>query len=92
MFSNDTYEKATLYMSEEGVAKSSSLDPWKNFKNIKVHNFNTGIEDVVVDSDAAAPCEVLNLSGVKVGNDLDGLAPGIYIVRREHSTKKIAVE
>lgn len=51
-----------------------------------------GIEDVVADSNVNAPVEVYNLSGVKIGNSTETLAPGIYIVRQGTATKKIAVQ
>lgn len=33
IFSEETYEKATLYLTKDGMMSGSSTDPWKNFKN-----------------------------------------------------------
>ncbi len=41
---------------------------------------------------AEAPVEVYSLSGVKAARSLDGLAPGLYIVRRGSSVEKILVK
>ncbi len=36
--------------------------------------------------------EVYRLNGVMVGNSIDNLAPGIYIVRQGNVVKKISVK
>ena len=90
-FSDVTYENATLYMSADGVALASGIDPWKNFKNIVAHEFS-GIEEITSDFEAEKPYEVYNLNGVKVGSSFDGLTPGLYIVRQGKIVKKITVK
>ena len=91
-FSEEAYEKATLYMSEDGVVYSTMINPWKNFKNIEEYDFTTGIDNVTVDSDEDAPCEIYDLRGVKVGDNIESLTPGLYIIRNGNEVKKIAVE
>ena len=88
----DLYDRAVLYVPAEAVEKCQETVPWKYFKKIEAYNFNSGIEDVVVDADSEAPCEIYNLHGVKVGSDLEGLPTGLYILRQGKVVKKIAVE
>ena len=86
----DTYI-ATLHVPESSVDSYRSAEYWSYFANIV--GDASGIEDVVADNDVnAAPVEVYNLSGVKVSNSTETLAPGIYIVRQGTVTKKIAVQ
>ena len=47
----------------------------------------SGIEEV--DVDLSLPYEVYTLSGQACGSALDGLRPGIYIVRQGQSARKI---
>lgn len=48
-----------------------------------------GIEEVSVDLDQ--PYEVYSLSGQAMGHTLDGLRPGIYVVRQGQQARKIVV-
>ncbi|MDE6061929.1 MAG: leucine-rich repeat domain-containing protein, partial [Duncaniella sp.] len=91
IFSNETYEKATLYLSEAGVSASKDIEPWKNFKNINVYD-SSYINEVITGFNEDAPYEVYNLNGVKVGESTDNLPAGIYIVRQGNTVKKIAVK
>ncbi|MDE6301769.1 MAG: leucine-rich repeat protein [Muribaculaceae bacterium] len=55
----------------------------------------SGISDVVKDNnlydiDMEAPFDVYNLSGVRVGSDLDVLSPGIYILKQNNTVKKVS--
>lgn len=53
-----------------------------------------GIESEVAaltDSTSSAACEVYTLQGIKVADNTDGLAPGLYIIRRGDSSRKIAI-
>ncbi len=91
IFSEETYEKATLYLSDEGLKLSQEVNPWKNFKGIKEYDFS-GINEAIVDFDEDAPYEVYNISGMKVGDSIEALAPGLYIVRQANKIKKIIVQ
>ena len=51
-------------------------------------NPQSGIDDVTVNEGAI---EVYNLHGVKVGDSLEGLPGGIYIVRSEDKTWKVKI-
>ncbi|MDE7461930.1 MAG: hypothetical protein K2M88_02085 [Muribaculaceae bacterium] len=66
-------------------------NPWKNFKNIQEY-ITTGIEDVTTDINENEPCEIFTTDGVRVGDSVEGLSKGIYVVRRGNKTKKIAVK
>lgn len=91
IFSDKTYYKATLYMTEKGIAEGRLIDPWKNFTKIETYAFSD-IEEVVADFDENAPYEVFNLNGVKVGSGLDGLTPGLYIRRQGGAANKVVVK
>ena len=91
IFSDETYETATLYMSEAGAAAGKEIDPWKNFKNVKVSD-SSSLNGVVADFNAEEPCEVFTLNGVKVADNADNLPAGVYIVRQGNTVKKIAVK
>lgn len=54
----------------------------------------SGVVDVSVDkieTDKEGPVEVFDISGKRVSDSTDGLAPGLYILRHGSSTRKIAV-
>lgn len=89
IFSN--YTKPTLFVPAAAVEKCKQIDPWKNFSNIEAFNFS-GIEDLTVDFDFEKPCEVYSLNGVLIGNSIDNLPSGVYIVRQGAIVKKIAVK
>ena len=91
IFSDETYETATLYMSEAGAAAGKGIDPWKNFKNVKVTD-SSSLNGVFADFNAEEPCEVFTLNGVKVADNADNLPAGVYIVRQGNTVKKIAVK
>lgn len=61
---------------------------------VSVNVATDGIEDVVADGnesgniDFSAPVEVYNLSGLFVADTVDGLTPGIYIVRQGKNVVK----
>lgn len=85
-----SYDKATLYVPEEAVAKCRSAFPWSYFRRIEAYDF-LGVEDVTADIEGESVCKVYNLNGVRVGSSTDGLAPGMYIVRQGNTANKIVV-
>ena len=91
IFSGETYSNATLYVPAEAIDKCKQIEPWKYFSNIEEYDFS-GIEDVFAEFDSTLPYEVYNLNGVMIGNSIDNLAHGIYIVRQGDTVKKIAVK
>ncbi|MDE6370807.1 MAG: leucine-rich repeat domain-containing protein [Duncaniella sp.] len=90
IFSWKTYENAILYMTEDGMMLGRYIEPWKNFKHVSLFD-PAGIEEISADFDENAPCEIYNLSGVKVSDTIEGLTPGLYIVRQGNAVKKIEV-
>lgn len=64
---------------------------WKDFYNIKADLTETdGIEEVRIDDlDHTLPMNVYNMNGVEVGNSLEGLPAGIYIVRQGSKSAKV---
>ncbi len=55
-----------------------------------------GIADMTVDTtdgiDFSAPCEVYNLSGIRVSTSAANLPAGLYIIRQGSNVRKIAVK
>lgn len=86
------YEKPTLYVPAEAIDKCKTIHPWKNFKKIHAYTFSTGNDEMTDDIDCDKPDEVYNFYGVLLGNTTEKLTPGIYIVRKGNSVKKIAVK
>lgn len=91
IFDSSTYDTATLYMSEAGKDKGKDINPWKNFKNIKVYD-PASIDEIFTDFNEDAPYEIFNLNGVKVADTTENLPSGIYILRQGNLAKKIAVK
>lgn len=58
----------------------------------KVEISPSGEGAVATIESADAPVVIYNVNGVKMGNNSDRLAPGIYIVRQGTSVKKIAIK
>ncbi|MDE6226104.1 MAG: leucine-rich repeat domain-containing protein [Muribaculaceae bacterium] len=91
IFSDDTYNSATLYLSEDGELLVTNIEPWNKFADIKSYD-PAGIDEISADFDANLPYEVYNLNGIKVGNSIKGLSSGIFIVRQGKTVKKISVK
>ena len=90
VFDSITYEKASLYLTEDGIMLYRFKDPWKNFKNVKNYD-PAGIDELVDDFDNNEPYEIYSINGSKVNDNLDGLTPGIYIIRQYNMYKKIII-
>ena len=91
LFSDGTYKTATLNVAKGGLNKAQNTEPWMYFVDIKEKDF-AGIEEVITDFDPNAPVEVYNLSGEKVADNVDNLPSGLYIIRQDKTTKKVAVK
>lgn len=95
IFSDETYKRATLYVASGGLEAARTTRPWASFVNIKEKSF-TGIDDIAPDLtngyiNLTKPMEVYNMQGVKVSDRVDGLTPGIYIVRQGSATRKVVI-
>lgn len=91
VFDSSTYSNATLYVPAETVEKCKDIYPWSEFKNIQAFEFS-GVEEIKAEVDADTPYDIYNLNGVRVGDNIEVLTPGIYIVRQGATTKKISVK
>ena len=56
-------------------------------KRLGYHYVPSGIEEITVDMNL--PYEVFTLSGQACGDNLEGLRPGVYIVKQGKTTKKV---
>ena len=90
VFDEKIYGEAILYVPVGTMNAFKSADPWSRFINIEEETYS-GIEDVM-NIDNRIPVEVFNLNGVKVGNSVENLAPGLYIVRQGNKIRKISVK
>ena len=81
----------TLYVPAESIELYKNSSWSKYFSEIKEAPEYSGITDIASDMDASGPLHVFDLYGRQVGQDIDGLAPGIYIIRQGNNSKKIVV-
>lgn len=92
IFNDYDYRNTRLYVPKAAIERCWTREPWRQFRYIIPYDFSCIIEDISIDFYVDAPCEIYNLNGVKAGNSLEGLAPGIYIVRQGNTIKKISVK
>lgn len=79
----------TLHVPAESLQLYQTAYFWKDFYNIK--GDISGIDDITIDDsqiDYSAEYEVYNLSGRMVGDDIEGLQPGVYIIRQGRKVEK----
>ena len=91
IFSGETYSNATLYVPAEAAGKCKEISPWKYFSDIGANGLS-GIKNLFAEFDSTLPYEVYSLNGVMIGNSIDNLAHGLYIVHQGNAVKKIAVK
>lgn len=90
LFSQVTYNGATLHVRESALNEIKETEPWSLFLNIEATDFS-GIGDVAVDDAQAASAEVFDLNGVRLGSEIDNLPAGVYIVRQGSQIRKVAI-
>ena len=85
-------ENCVLYVPQVSIANYQAAEQWKEFFFIK--DIESGVEEVLVDGEdySSAPIEIFNLSGLKVGDSTENLAPGVYIKRQGRKVEKIAIQ
>ena len=71
IFSNETYNNATLYVSVGSKSDFEKAIPWKNFY-IQEKDY-AGIQDIVADDNSDEQIEYFNLNGVRVENPQNGI-------------------
>ncbi len=91
VFPEKCYAEATLYLPESAISKAASVEPWCLFNNIRAYDFN-GIEEVAADFEKDSPMEIYTLDGVKMTDAVEALPSGIYVVKQNGKTYKIAVK
>ena len=81
----------TLHVLPQYLSAYQTASPWKDFTNIKGDLTEIGgIEVVRVDElDHTLPVNVYNMNGVKMGDRLEDLPAGIYIVRQGSKSAKV---
>ena len=85
-------ENCELYVPQASIADYQAAEQWKEFFFIK--DIESGVEEVFVEEEdySNAPIEIFNLSGLKVGDSTENLAPGVYIKRQGRKVEKIAIQ
>ena len=79
-----------LCVPTEAVYLYKTADFWKDFYN--VNGDVTGIGKIPGDDiNADMPVEVYNLTGVRVADSIDGLNPGVYVIRQGSRIEKIII-
>lgn len=84
------YKNPTLYVKASAMDKIKATIPWSLFEKIEAYGFS-GIDDITLDNkqiDYSAEYEVYNLGGQKMGDGLDDLAQGVYIIRQGRKVEK----
>ncbi|MGM9866666.1 MAG: leucine-rich repeat domain-containing protein [Lepagella sp.] len=81
----------TLHVLPQYLSAYQTASQWKDFTNIKGDLTEIGgIEVVRVDElDHTLPMNVYNMNGVKMGDRLEDLPAGIYIVRQGSKSAKV---
>lgn len=74
---------------ENGILKVGAVTKGASIKVTTSHDIS-GIEDLVTDNQEM-PAEYFTLQGLKVGDNIGNLAPGIYIKRQGSKAEKIIV-
>ncbi len=84
LFSDETYQAATLVVPDGTMPAYATTVPWSLFSNIKEQSANI---ETPVASSKELTCDVYNLSGIQCKSGvsprdwMEGLSPGIYILR-----------
>lgn len=90
-FAPEVYQNAVLYVPEASVSVYNIIYPWRAFKNIRINEY-AGIGSIRADIEDNMPYQIYDVNGVKVGERIETLPAGIYIVTQGTTTKKIAVK
>ena len=86
IFSNETYNNATLYVPVGSKSDFEKAIPWKLFY-IQEKDY-AGIEDIVADDNSDEQIEYFNLNGVRVENPQNG----IFIRRQGKKVEKVILK
>ncbi len=96
-----TCMKVTNVATEKWIQYSSKYGSWGCYPEDQDQAFlpvayqtdatPSGLIEISPAVGTEAPAEVFTLQGIRLGSALDGLTPGIYIVRRGSSVSKVLV-
>lgn len=86
IFSNETYNNATLYVPVGSKSDFEKVIPWRIFY-IQEKDY-AGIEDIVADDNGDEQIKYFNLNGVRVENPQNG----IFIRRQGNKVEKVIVK
>lgn len=89
IFSDYTYEHATLTLAAGGMDEVAYKVPWKYFLDIQ-EDIESGVG--FVSPDEKVETVVFSIDGRYVSDSTDNLNPGVYVVRRNDTTHKIIVK
>ncbi|MDE6337689.1 MAG: hypothetical protein K2L34_14080, partial [Muribaculaceae bacterium] len=81
---------AVLYVPDEAVAIYEESLWTYYFKSILPMSLSS-VNSIPYDITDEFPEEIFNLNGMKVGNSIEGLEKGIYIVKKGNKTSKICI-
>lgn len=77
-----------VYVPEQSIDKYKNTNVWDGATILPLSD--SGIEGVEIDFEL--PLEVFDINGQPKGNSLDGLTPGVYIIRQFNASKKILLK
>lgn len=87
-FSENTYNTATLKVRIGELENARFCSPWKNFKNVVEMDFS---DIQYVNCKDRIKVEIFSVNGTKIGENLEDLPSGIYIVRKGGKTTKVVM-
>ncbi|MBD5327654.1 MAG: leucine-rich repeat domain-containing protein [Bacteroides sp.] len=87
-FLDDTYDYATLYVPVGSESDYEAHACWGFFRNIETFDPDASIDDIEAGD---VGCEVYTIGGLKVGDRIDGLPKGVYILRKGSTVTKMAI-
>lgn len=90
-FTERIFEEAVLYVPEGFQDVYRRNHAWGRFRDIRTF-LPSGISDVDDDADSDLPIVIYDMRGVNVGNDIQPLRPGVYVVRQGAKTKKVILK
>lgn len=90
VFTNTTFENATLHVPSENIEAYKSAFGWSIFKNIISYDFNN--VTFILDKSNFEKVTIYNLDGIKIDKTLENLTQGIYIINDGTNKKKILIK
>lgn len=89
VFSEKDLASATLYVPDEYVSLYMYADTWREFASIRPISEYASVDGLIENVDDIQ--EIWTLDGTRIDGGSSALYPGIYIVRKGKTTKKLLV-